>query len=128
MLINSFCTKITDVDTVIDNCARLTEFERVVYLEMLCQEVLLGNAFSNNFQKCILQLIQNGRFGVAVFFQTFYVKSSSVQYFDRMVVIFFPPVTMNEGEPPFKRSLAERLGQKKMIPKDMTEEVPLKGI
>ncbi|XP_078277132.1 zinc finger CCCH domain-containing protein 11A isoform X6 [Rhinoraja longicauda] len=34
---------------------------------------------------------------------------------------------MNEGEPPFKRSLAERLGQKKIIPKDMTEEVPHKA-
>ncbi|XP_078277131.1 zinc finger CCCH domain-containing protein 11A isoform X5 [Rhinoraja longicauda] len=36
-------------------------------------------------------------------------------------------VAMNEGEPPFKRSLAERLGQKKIIPKDMTEEVPHKA-
>ncbi|XP_078277128.1 zinc finger CCCH domain-containing protein 11A isoform X2 [Rhinoraja longicauda] len=42
-------------------------------------------------------------------------------------VTLSPKKSMNEGEPPFKRSLAERLGQKKIIPKDMTEEVPHKA-
>ncbi|XP_051890508.1 zinc finger CCCH domain-containing protein 11A isoform X2 [Pristis pectinata] len=41
----------------------------------------------------------------------------------------FRTVTLSpkKCEPPFKRSLAERLGQKKMTPKDTSEEVPLKG-
>lgn len=55
------------------------------------------------------------------------IEKENVRTVFRTVTLSPKKLTMNEGEPPFKRSLAERLGQKKMIPKDMTEEVPLKA-
>ncbi|XP_069798166.1 zinc finger CCCH domain-containing protein 11A [Narcine bancroftii] len=43
--------------------------------------------------------------------------------------VTLPPkkIPVIEGDPPFKRSLAERLGQKKIITKNMSEEIPLKA-
>ncbi|XP_078098224.1 zinc finger CCCH domain-containing protein 11A isoform X17 [Mustelus asterias] len=54
------------------------------------------------------------------------IEKENVRTVFRMVTLSPKKLTINEAEPPFKRSLAERLGKKKVLPKDNPEELPVK--
>uniref|UniRef100_UPI00398E4302 zinc finger CCCH domain-containing protein 11A isoform X2 n=1 Tax=Pristiophorus japonicus TaxID=55135 RepID=UPI00398E4302 len=53
------------------------------------------------------------------------IEKENVRTVFRTVTLSPKQLAINEGEPPFKRSLAERLGKKKVLSKDPPEEVPL---
>ncbi|XP_078098210.1 zinc finger CCCH domain-containing protein 11A isoform X4 [Mustelus asterias] len=55
------------------------------------------------------------------------IEKENVRTVFRMVTLSPKKLTINEAEPPFKRSLAERLGKKKVLPKDNPEELPVKA-
>ncbi|XP_078402501.1 zinc finger CCCH domain-containing protein 11A isoform X3 [Cetorhinus maximus] len=55
------------------------------------------------------------------------IEKENVRTVFRTVTLSPKKLTINEAEPPFKRSLAERLGKKKALPKDNPEELPVKA-
>ncbi|XP_041052179.1 zinc finger CCCH domain-containing protein 11A isoform X1 [Carcharodon carcharias] len=55
------------------------------------------------------------------------IEKENVRTVFRTVTLSPKKLTLNEAEPPFKRSLAERLGKKKVLPKDNPEELPVKA-
>ncbi|XP_043572355.1 zinc finger CCCH domain-containing protein 11A isoform X2 [Chiloscyllium plagiosum] len=54
------------------------------------------------------------------------IEKENVRTVFRKVTVS-PKKSINEGELPFKRSLAERLGKKKVMPKETPEELPVKA-
>ncbi|XP_048467851.1 zinc finger CCCH domain-containing protein 11A isoform X1 [Rhincodon typus] len=55
------------------------------------------------------------------------IEKENVRTVFRKVTVSPKKLAISEGELPFKRSLAERLGKKKVMPKETPEELPVKA-